>query len=134
MAYVVQLDIPAYRTSFPEFANVQQYPTEQVTLYATVAEQMLPQNRWNNLWTYGVSLYVSHRLTIAGFNQQSAAAGGTPGVFTGAANNEAVGSVSAGYDSQGTSTKDAGQWNLTTYGKELYELFMLVGAGPVQLL
>lgn len=133
MTYTVQLDIPAFRTSFPEFASLVTYPTEQITFWATIAEQMVPQRVWKNLWTQGVSLYVAHEITLAAQNATSAANGGVPGTSGGIANSKAVGSVSVGYDSTVTSEKDAGWWNLTNYGKQFFRLVQIFGAGAIQL-
>lgn len=127
------MDIPAFRTAFPEFQSTVTYPTEMITFWASIAElQVLPQV-WRNMVTQGRELYVAHEITLAAQNVKSAAAGGVPGTSGGVPNTKTVGSVSVGYDSQSTSEKDAGYWNLTNYGKQFYRLAMMFGAGAVQL-
>jgi hypothetical protein len=129
----VQLDIGAFRTAFPEFADVNAYPTAQITFWAELAELQLRQCVWRRLWSKGVQLYVAHEITIAAQSAKTGKNDGAPGTFGGVANNKAVGEASVGYDSQSTSEKDAGFWNLTNYGKQLYRLMMMVGSGGVQL-
>jgi hypothetical protein len=128
-----QLDISLFRKQFPEFKDTVKYPTEQVTFWATVAEEMVPCRIWRGMWTQGVSLYVAHEITLGAQNAQSAANGGVPGTSGGVPNNKAVGQVSVGYDSTVTSEKDAGWWNLTNYGKQFIRLARIFGAGAIQL-
>jgi hypothetical protein len=129
----VQLDIGAFRTAFPEFADVNAYPTAQVTFWAGIAESLLRQRVWRTSWSFGVQLYVAHELVLARQNLNTASNGGAPGTFGGVANSKTVDAVSVSYDSQATSEKDAGWYNLTNYGKQLYRLMMLFGSGGVQL-
>ena len=128
-----QLNIPAFRTAFPEFSDTVKYPTEMITFWAVLAEQQVPCRIWKALWTQGVSLYVAHEITLASQNVKSAANGGVPGTSGGIATEKTVGSVSVGYDAQTTTEKDAGWWNLTTYGKQFIRLARIFGAGAIQL-
>jgi len=89
--------------------------------------------RWKQSWNVGVSLYLAHELTLAGQNGQSAKVGGTPGLQGGVATSKTVGSVTVQYDAQTMSEKDAGYWNLTTYGKQFIRLTRVFGAGCAQL-
>lgn len=127
------MDIPAFRTEFPEFSDTTVYPTAQITFWSTIAEKQVLECRWGTMWTAGVKLYVAHEITLAAQNAKAGAIGGTPGSQGGIANSKTVGSVSVGYDSTSTSEKDAGWWNLTNYGKQFWRLAMMFGAGPVQL-
>lgn len=130
---MIQMDIPAFRTAFPEFTDTTVYPSPMITFWATVAEQMVPQPLWKMMWTQGVNLYVAHEITLASQNAKTAAIGGTPGQQGGIASQKAVGSANVSYDPQTTTEKDAGYWNLTTYGKQFIRLARIFGAGPVQL-
>jgi hypothetical protein len=127
------MDIPSFRTSFPEFQSTVIYPTEMITFWATIAEQQVLPNIWRGMVTQGVQLYVAHEITIAAQNAQSSANGGVPGTSGGIASQKTVGSVSVSYDSASTTEKDAGWWNRTTYGQQFYRLAMLFGAGAIQL-
>lgn len=127
------MDIPAFRTAFPEFSNTTVYPTPQITFWATVAEKMVLQSIWNTMWTQGVNLYVAHEMTLAAQNTKAAGVGGSPGQQGGIANTKTVGTVTVGFDSATTTEKDAGYWNLTTYGKQFIRLARIFGAGAIQL-
>ncbi len=108
-----------FRTSFPEFADPQSYPKEMLTMYATIGEIRLQKSRFCKLWTYGVQLFVAHNVVLARQNPNSAT----------------VGSLTVSYDA--TTTNDpapgAQSYNLTSYGKLLWDLIMMVGSGPIQL-
>jgi hypothetical protein len=126
-------DAALFRTQFPEFRDTVVYPDQQLNFWAELAEAQLRECVWLSSWQKGVSLYVAHEVTLAAQNQKAAAAGGMPGTSGGVANTKTVGSVAVGYDSENTSEKDAGWYNLTNYGKQLYRLIRLFGAGCVQL-
>jgi hypothetical protein len=130
---MLQLDIPKFRTQFPEFADSVKYPTQMIEFWAGLAEAQVRQSVWKTQWTMGVSLYTAHEITIAAQAALTGKLGGTPGTFGGIANTKTVGSVTVGYDSQSTSEKDAGWYNKTTYGQQFYRLARLFGAGGIQL-
>jgi len=127
------MDIAVFRENFPEFASTSSYPNAQITFWAGLAEQMLPADIWGDTLDYAVQLYVAHEITLARQNAQAASTGGSPGGSGGPAQSKTVGQVSVTYDSEVTSEKDAGWWNLTTYGKQLYRLIQMFGAGCIQL-
>ena len=126
-------DIPAFRTSFKEFSNTEVYPTSLIELWVGVASLMVDECRWKRMWTMGVSLYIAHELTLSAQNQKAAAVGGTPGQQGGIATAKTVGSVTVQFDANTTAEKDAGFWNLTTYGKQFIRYARIFGAGCVQL-
>lgn len=127
------MDIAVFRTNFPEFADVAAYPNATITFWATVAEKMVVECVWQDMYSEGVQLYVAHELVMARQNVLAAANGAVPGQSEGIKNAKTVGSVSAGYDSTLNSEKDAGWWNMTNYGKQFYRLMQIFGAGVVQL-
>lgn len=126
-------DVPAFRTAFPEFTNTESYPTPMVNFWVSFVTQQIDPCIWKNSWNTGVSLYLAHELTLARQNAQAAGVGGTPGLQGGVATSKTVGSVTVQYDAQTTTEKDAGYWNLTTYGKQFYRLSRVFGARCVQL-
>lgn len=126
-------DIAAFRTSFPEFTNTEVYPTSLVQLWVDFAALMVDECRWKRSWTMGMSLYIAHELTLSSQNQKAATIGGSPGQQGGVATGKTVGSVSVQFDASTTTEKDAGWWNLTTYGKQFIRLARIFGAGCVQL-
>lgn len=125
--------IADFRQNFPEFASTTKYPDAQITFWAGLAEKMLCRDVWCDTWTYAVQLYVAHEITLAAQNVAASATGGSPGQSGGIANSKTVGAVSVGYDATIQSEKNAGWWNRTTYGQQLYRLIQLFGAGCVQL-
>lgn len=126
-------DTAAFRKNFPEFNSTELYPTAQVEFWGNFCAQQLPPDIWKSAWTMGVSLYLAHELTLSRQNAAAAAIGGTPGQQGGVATQKTVGSVSVQYDAQSMSEKDAGWWNLTTYGKQFIRLVRIYGTRCVQL-
>ncbi len=123
----------SFRAAFPEFKDAQEYPDAQLNFWATFAEAQVRQCVWKGQTQMGVYLYVAHEITLANRNVKVSKAGGAPGTFGGVANTKTVGAATVGYDSQSTSEKNAGYWNLTNYGKQFYRLSRVFGAGAVQL-
>lgn len=122
-----------FRTAFPEFKDNVVYSDQLITTWASVAQAQVSQTKWGTQWLLGVNLYVAHEITIEAQQQRAAAAGGAAGTFGGVANTKTVGSATVGYDATTTTEKDAGWWNLTTYGKQFIRLARIFGAGCVQL-
>lgn len=127
------MDLTQFRLDFPEFSDTAKYTDGSLTFWATVAEKMVSECVWKTMFTQGVKLYVAHEITLASQNAQAGLSGGMPGTSGGVPNNKTVGSVTVGYDSQSTSEKDAGWWNLTNYGKQYIRLARIFGAGCIQL-
>lgn len=127
------MDIAVFRTNFPEFADTVIYPDATITFWSELAEIMLPETVWKRVWIKACNLYVAHEITLAAQNVKTAAVGGAPGQSGGIANSKTVGSATISYDSTVQSEKDAGWWNRTTYGQQLYRLIKIFGAGCVQL-
>lgn len=125
--------IADFRTGFPEFASDVEYPDALINFWATVAEKMVVQGVWCDMYTTGVQLYVAHEITLAKQNQMQAATGGLPGQGGGIASSKTVGSVSVTYDPNSTTEKNAGWWNMTNYGKQFYRLTQIFGSGCIQL-
>lgn len=127
------MDIAQFRLDFPEFADTTAYPNTQITFWSTVAEKMVVQCVWEDMYETGVKLYTAHELVLARQNVQTAGNGGLPGQGGGIASAKTVGSVSVNYDPNTTTEKDAGFWNLTNYGKQFYRLVRIFGSGCIQL-
>lgn len=130
---MTEFTIAAFRATFPEFSNIVIYPDAMITFWSSVAVMQVNQNRWCKMWINGVYLYVAHEITLAAQNAQATGIGGSPGAQTGPLSNKAVGGVSAGYDTQAITEKDAGWWNSTQYGRQYIHLTRIFGSGAVQL-
>ena len=123
----------AFRMAFPEFNDITRYPDAQLNFWAGLAVAQVNCVRWGSQTYMGVFLYVAHTVTLAAGNEKTAFAGGAPGAQSGPANSKTVGSATIAYDTIQTEEKDAGWWNLTSYGKTFIRLARTFGAGGVQL-
>lgn len=125
--------IADFRAAFPEFSDTVTYPDAQITFWSTLAEAQLNQCVWAAVWTQAVMLYTAHEIVIAAQNVKTATIGGSPGQSGGIANSKTVGGVSVAYDATTQTEKDAGWFNRTTYGQQLYALIRIYGSGCIQL-
>lgn len=125
--------IATFRTNFPEFADAIKYPDGTITFWSNIAEKMVLEKRWCDMWSEGVQLFTAHNLVLAVANQTASSTGALPGQTSGPVNSKTVGSASVSYDTQAGIEKDAGHWNLTTYGKQFIHLARMFGAGAIQL-
>lgn len=127
------MNIATFREHFPEFANTTNYPNAQIQFWSNLAESLLPQSRWGALWSTGVELYTAHNLVIQAADIKAAASGGTPGQAMSLKSSKGVGPLSAAIDTGATTSQDAGDYNLTTYGTRFKKLANIAGMGGVQL-
>jgi len=123
------MDLQAFRQAFPEFANEQTYPDPMVNFWAEVGDSRLNKDRWGDLLTQGMYLFVAHHISLAAQNVSAAARGRAPGQHSGILSGKGVGGVSANYDTSSVSFQDAGNWNLTQYGRDFWQLMNIVGMG-----
>lgn len=129
----ITVTINQFRTDFPEFGSTTKYPDGQLTFWLTLGSLLINVDRWGELVNFGVELYMAHNLVLGALAQESAAAGGVPGMATGILNSKSIDKVSAGYDTVSAAEQFAGNWNLTTYGQRYYRLLQQFGAGPLQI-
>ena len=122
-----------FRSTFPEFSSVTDYPEPFVQFWIDLGGKMLVADRWGDILDYGIGLFVAHHLAIENRDQQAAEIGGIPGEVTGPTASKSVDKVSVTYDAGGVAYEGAGFWNMTSYGIRLAQLFRMVGAGVVQM-
>ncbi len=127
------MDVAAFRTAFPEFADTDVYTSAQVTAWSGIAEKLVNVDVWEDLSTFGIQLLTAHNLVLSQQNQRAAAVGGVPGGTAGQQSSKSVGDVSVSYDTQASAEKDAGMYNMTVYGKQFIHYAKLFGAGAIQL-
>lgn len=127
------MDIAVFRAAFPEFTDTAVYPAAQITFWSAVAEKLVNQDVWQDMYINAVQLLTAHEITLATQNRKAAAIGGIPGGTSGQQSSKTVGSVSVAYDTTSSAEKDAGYYNSTIYGKQFYHLTRLFGAGAMQL-
>jgi hypothetical protein len=120
-----------FREAFPEFSDIVKYPDAMLNFWSSVAITQVNCDRWRSQTLLGVYLYTAHECVLAAQNQKAGNIGGAPGQQAGPATSKTVGSVTAQYDAATTTEKDAGYWNLTTYGKQFIRLARIFGAGCV---
>lgn len=127
------LDATAFRAVAPEFGDPVAYPDATITGLLGVATLRLDATRWGGLLDYGTQLFVAHNLILARKAAIAASVGGLPGAAEGVVASKSVAGVSKSYDNSVGMVAGAGQYNLTTPGRQFYELVRLVGMGGTQL-
>lgn len=127
------MNITNFRLAFPEFTDEQKYTDTMLTFWASIADTLMNETRWAELYTQGTYLFVAHNITLAAIDVASAEAGRAPGNFSGIQSNKSVGDVSVGYDTQSVALDEAGNFNLTKYGRDFFFLARIVGMGGSQV-
>lgn len=128
------LSVAQFRLLISAFSNSAIYQDDTISMYLTIAASMLDPNRWADWRPMGMAMMVAHWLSLDAREAKTAAAGGIPGqsglaILT----SKGIGPVSAGYDVRAGDELNAGNWNLTTFGKRYIHMARLVGAGGVQI-
>lgn len=128
------LQVFQFRELQPGFGDSSVYTDEAIGLYLTLAASMLDPNRWYDWRPLGMALMVAHWLSLDAREVAIAKRGGIPGQGAiGILSSKSIGSVSASYDVSSGSETDAGQWNMTTFGRRYIHMARLVGMGGVQI-
>lgn len=149
----------SFVVDFPEFANQGAYPPAVIAYYIAYANFALNPQFWGGCsvnagnpsatppvpvsptnppqsWIdFNAELLVAHLLTLEFIALKAAAAGGPPGTQTGAIAGKTVGPISISFDNgvSALGEGEAGDYNLTIYGKRFYRAMMIAGAPPTQL-
>lgn len=126
------LTIDAFRKAFPSFTS-ELYPDEAVNIRLIISDKLFSPTLWNDsdMRNHVMGLYTAHFLQLYGSKNcgGTGSTGGVSGLVTG----KSVDGASVSYDTSTGSFADAGFWNLTPYGQELWYLMGLFGAGARQL-
>ena len=126
-------DKNTFLTFFPQFTN--KVPDSMLNAYIGMAIECLPYSRWQAQWSFGVSLFVAHFITLylmTADDPQCTAAQvvAKSKSAMGIASSKSVGDVSISYDhGYLDSVNDWGTWNLTVYGQQYVTLAKLMGKG-----
>ena len=119
-----------FRFDFPAFRDVEGFTNATLTMYLTVAGNLLSPHRWGDLWTLGQELWAAHFILLDRIDEQSVERGNnTP---TGPVISKTVGAVSVSY-ADSSLEKDVGHWNTTSFGRRFIRFARLVGAGGDQI-
>lgn len=129
------LDETTFRQSLPEFASTDDYPSFNVQMYLRIGRKMLPESRWEDCLDDGLTLYVAHYLVLYSRNRSASETVGPDGVgnVVGVETAKSVDGISVSMDVGAVTFADAGHWNQTSYGVQLYQLALMFGAGGIQL-
>ncbi len=129
------MDVTVFREAFPQF-TAELVPDVRVQFHLTLAGKLLPAKRWDDLLDQGMGLYVAHQLTLelAALKAQDGTGGIDAAAGAVTSETKTVGSMShavtrAGASGQGSALVNAGQYNSTVYGQQLWQLMQIVGAG-----
>lgn len=130
----ITMDISAFRLAFPEFADEVKYPDEMITFWSSAGLLLLNEERWGDLLQHGLWLYVAHNIVLGSADMSAGDAGRYPGAGVGGViSNKSADGVSVGYDTRAFTLDNAGNYNMTKYGREFWQLMMIVGMGGQQL-
>lgn len=126
------LTIEEFRLDFPEF-TVELYPDRAVQRRLNLGALYFKGYLWSNeeLRKQVIGLYTAHYLKLQGSIAQGGS--GVNGETMGVVASKSVDGVSVSYDTSQGTQEGAGHYNLTAYGRELWELLQIVGGRVVQL-
>ena len=116
-----------FRTAFPEFASVTDFPDASLTFWSGIAEKLIVAKRWADMYVQGVMLCTAHYLVIARDNMVD------PGASNIIIASESAGDVAVTYDISDVIEPDAGEWNASNYGRQFLRLARMFGSGGFQL-
>lgn len=122
------LDENAFRSRYPAFRS-DQFPDSSVEIRLKLADKFFEGWEDGDVREHAMCLYVAHYLTAQGM--QAAGAGGAASLGT--VSGKSVDGASISYDTGSAVEQGAGFWNITSYGRELYQLLRVFGAGAIQL-
>jgi hypothetical protein len=130
----ITMDITAFRTALPEFSDESKYPDGMITFWSSAGLLLLNEERWGDLLTHGLWLYVAHNITLGSADMKAGDLGRFPGAgIGGVVAGKGVDGVSVSYDTNAMTLEGAGNYNTTKYGREFWQLMMIVGMGGQQL-
>jgi hypothetical protein len=118
--------IQQFRDENNAFADRDKYPDPTVQRFLNVAASTLDVNRWGEYWVLGIYNWTMHMLKMGDLAKGP---GGGIGVVT----SKSLGPGSIGYDNNMGAEANAGQWNMTMYGRLFIYYARLVGMGGVQI-
>jgi hypothetical protein len=125
------LTLSDFRERFPEF-DAEDYPDSAVNARLALAAKFFTEDIWTDeaVRLHAEGLYAAHFLKLHG---SSAAGGNGGGSAEAPVSSKSVDGVSVSYDTSSASYSTGGMWNATAYGKELYALIRVFGAGARQI-
>lgn len=126
-------DRNSFLSFFPQFTN--KVSDSLIEAYIGMAIECLPQSRWQSQWSFGVSLFVAHFLTLYLMTADDPTCTAAQVLAKsrsamGIASSKSVGDVSISYDhGYLDSINEWGTWGLTIYGQQFVTLAKMMGKG-----
>lgn len=126
------LTLDGFRKRFPSF-DADTYPDTAIAVRLQLAGAFFKRAHWPNhdVRAHVMGLYVAHYLTAQG--SRAAGGDGAEGASLGVISSKSVDGASVSYDTGIAAESGAGFWNATPYGRELYQLLRVFGAGALQI-
>lgn len=128
-----ELSVDQFRAAFPSFCAAE-FPDAAVSARLKIADKFFSEDVWDDddVRVLVMGLYTAHFLTAYG-SQSAGGTGTSGGTGTGIVSSKGVDGASVSYDTSSSSESNAGFWNASSYGRELWQLMRVFGCGAVQL-
>ena len=129
----MRLTIEQFRLVFPAFTE-DLYPDEAVNFRLILADKFFSEELWidSDVRDHAMGLFTAHYLSAYG-SKDAGGSGSGGGSGMGTVTSKSVDGASISYDTTSGAWQDAGFWNTTPYGRELWYLMSIFGAGAVQI-
>lgn len=124
------LTVAQFRVLFPNFTDDTTFPDATIQAWLDMAP--LDPCVWGSMYQLGMGLWVGHELTKFGPGGLASAAGAGNGVG-GIVQSKSVDSVSLSYDNNIGTDPEAGQYNMTIYGRQFWSMLKYLPIGPIQV-
>lgn len=133
MTTPIPLTVESFRDAFPAFTTAL-YPDAAVASRLALAARFFSAPMWDDpdVRKHVMGLYTAHHLEVLG-SKASGGGGSGGGASAGLVSSKSVDGASVSFDTATGSWDGAGFWNLTPYGRELWYLMQVYGAGAIQL-
>jgi len=124
-------DIDKFREDFPEFSKsgLRIYSDSLIAFWAKMGDLQLNVKAWGDLLDFGMELYVAHNIVLAVTAQDTATLGGVPGQDIGVMTSQSADGLQVSLDVNSMLEANAGNYNLTFYGRQFLRLARLLGSG-----
>lgn len=116
------------RADFTEFADNVKFPDAMITFWANIADKMINNQNLDTMMDTVKELFIAHNCVLEADSLSEVAFGNLPGMGKGPISSQSADKLSESYTADAFE-KDAGHWNLTTYGTRYIRTIRLFGAG-----
>lgn len=127
------MDVAQFRLDFPEFADDDVYTDGMCEFWSGLGEQMNSLDVFGSVYNKLIELFTAHNISIQAKNIAVTDVGGVPTGDGGALSTKTVGSITMEYDTASSSVLDAGDFNLTSYGRQYVMIRNMFSCGVMQV-